>query len=61
MVWIQWLLQHPGEIVQVIKLGFQIAHKLSVKRRAKRLRERKAVEEEERIKVYRYSGKTDLK
>jgi hypothetical protein len=61
MIWIQWLLQHPGEVIQVIKLGFQIAHKLSVKRRAKRIKEKKAKEEEERYKLYRYSGKTDIK
>jgi len=61
MNWLQWILQHPGEIFQLVKLTFQIAHKLTVKRRAKRLRDKKAIEEENRIKVYRYAGKTDLK
>jgi hypothetical protein len=59
MKWLQWILQHPQEIFQVVKLGIEITHKLFIKRRTKRLNEAKAKAEEERIKIYRYSGKTD--
>jgi hypothetical protein len=59
MKWLQWILQHPQEIYQFIKLGIEITHKLFIKRRTKRLNQEKAKEEEERIKVYRYSGKTN--
>lgn len=47
---------HPGEVMQVLKLGFQIAHKLTVKRRVRRIAKKKALEEEERQKIYRYVG-----
>jgi hypothetical protein len=47
---------HPGEVMQVVKLGFQIAHKLAVKRRRKRIAKKQAQEEEERQKIYRYVG-----
>jgi hypothetical protein len=56
MVWLNWFLTHPGEVMQVLKLGFQIAHKLAIKRRRKRIAKKQAEEEEERQKIYRYSG-----
>jgi hypothetical protein len=61
MIWLQWILQHPGEVFQVVKLGFQIAHKLSLKRRARRIKAKKEEEEEKRFALYRYKGKPDLK
>jgi hypothetical protein len=47
---------HPGEVMQVVKLGFQIAHKLAVKRRRRRIAKKQAQEEEERQRIYRYVG-----
>jgi len=56
MVWLNWFLMHPGEVMQVVKLGFQIAHKLAVKRRRRRIAKKQAQEEEERQRIYRYVG-----
>jgi hypothetical protein len=56
MVWLNWFLTHPGEVMQVLKVGFQIAHKLAVKRRVRRQAKKKAQEEKERQEIYRYSG-----
>jgi hypothetical protein len=61
MVWLNWLLTHPGEVMQVLKVGFQIAHKLAIKRRARRLAKKEKEKEEKRQAVYKYNGKNDLK
>jgi hypothetical protein len=61
MVWLQWLLQHPGEIMEVVKVGFQIAHKLAIKRRNRKLAKKQKDQEEKRQAVYKYNGKSDLK
>jgi len=61
MNWFEFLKTHPGDVLDVVRLAIQIAHKLIIKRRKRRLAQRIKKAEEERQYPYRIPKSDDLK